>query len=209
MSTTPATPDGYWKDYEGRLIPLELVKPIDRLRHELVLKLVAQAQAMNTALAELKTNLFSEVGAFVELSAAEYGMKMGGEKGNVTLVSFDGQFKVVRSVQESISFDERLQVAKAMIDECITRWAQGSRAEIQALITNAFRVNKQGQINTANVLGLKRLDIKDEQWQQAMQAITDSVRANSSRSYMRFYKRVGNTDAFEAIPLDLASVGEG
>ncbi len=61
-------------------------------------------------LAMFKASVFEEVQAFVEESAAKYRAKVGGAKGNLTLFSFDGHFKVQVSNQDNINFDERLTV---------------------------------------------------------------------------------------------------
>ena len=111
-----------------------------------------------------------DVAAFVALSAEQYGAKVGGNKGNLTITTYDGRYKVQRQVSETLVFDERLQAAKALIDECITEWTEGSRDEIRALINDAFQVDKEGRINTGRVLSLRRLKIDDERWRQAMLA---------------------------------------
>ena len=201
-----ASPAGYWRDGEGRLIPENMVKPIDRARDELVRELVGKAKAASAVLADFKAKAFGDIGAFVEMSGEQYGVKLGGVKGNVTLLSFDGRFKIVRQIQEHLVFDERLQAAKQLIDECIQTWTEGSSDEIKALINDAFQVNKEGKINTARVLGLKRLNINDEKWLRAMQAIADSVQVAGSKPYIRIYERVGDTDQYQPISLDVAAV---
>ena len=103
-------------------------------------------------------------------------------------------------------FDERLQAAQALINECLTEWSQGSRDEIKTLINDAFRVDQEGQVNTGRVLALQRLDIKSEKWSRAMDAIRDSVQVVGSSSYVRVYERIENTDQYRPIALDLASV---
>lgn len=206
MSNNTAIPAGYWKDSEGRLVHETLVKPIDRTRDQLVRELVAKAKGEAIALAKFKAAAFADIAAFVELSAEMYGVKMGGTKGNITLTSYDGAYKVVRQVQDTIVFDERLQVAKKLIDDCIQRWAEGSNVNIRALVHDAFQVSKEGRINTGRVLGLRRLDIDDEQWKRAMQAIGDSVRTNGSSTYVRCYERIGESDQYRPISLDMATV---
>jgi hypothetical protein len=206
MATVEPIPAGFWRDADGRLIPENLIKPIDKERDALVTALTRAAKEMSEALARFKAKAFGDIGAFVELSAEQYGVKLGGKKGNVTLMSFDGRYKVIRQIQEHLVFDERLQAAKALIDECIQAWTEGSRDEIKALINDAFQVNKEGKINTGRVLGLKRLDIRDERWQRAMQAIGDSVQVAGSKPYFRVYERVGDTDQYQAISLDIAGV---
>ena len=199
-------PAGYWRDGEGRLIPENMVKPIDKARDDLVRELVGKAKVASAILADFKTKAFGDIGAFVEMSGEQYGVKLGGVKGNVTLLSFDGRFKIVRQIQAHLVFDERLQAAKQLIDECIQTWTEGSRDEIKALINDAFQVNKEGKINTARVLGLKRLNISDEKWLRAMQAIADSVQVAGSKPYIRIYERIGDTDQYQPISLDVAGV---
>ena len=60
-----------------------------------------------------KRRIFASFNDFVALSAQEYDVQLGGKKGNTTLISYDGRFKVQLAVSENIVFDERLQVAAA------------------------------------------------------------------------------------------------
>ena len=109
-------------------------------------------------------------------------------------------------MQETITFDERLQAAKALIEECIQGWSKGSNANIKVLVNDAFQVDQQGKISTGRVLRLRRLDIKDEAWQRAMQAISDSLRVSSTKPYIRFYERDDATGEYQAINLDVAAL---
>lgn len=199
-------PQGYRKDAQGRLTHEDLIKPIDIERDRLVCHLVDRATELNAELADYKSMAFGDIAAFIEMSAEEYGAKIGGKKGNVTLFSFDGRFKIQRSVQETITFDERLQAARALIDECLTEWTAGARPEVVALINDAFRTDTKGEIRTASVLALRRLDIQDKRWQQAMVAIGEACQAVGSKSYIRIYERVGDTDQYKPISLDIAAV---
>lgn len=201
-----AITNDYKQDAKGRLVPLATIKPIDLARDQLVQEIVAKAKALNAALASFKSSVFADIGAFVDLSVERYGTHLGGAKGNVTLVSFDGRYKVLRAMADTLTFDEGLQAAKALIDECVHEWTEGARSEIRALINDAFNVDKEGKISTGRILSLRRLDIQDEKWQRAMSALSDSVRVQCSRSYIRVYERVGDTDQYQAIPLDIAGV---
>jgi len=198
-------PEGFLKDAKGHLVPLELVKPIDMARNDLVLELVAKALVVSKTLADFKTDAFGDIKAFVDMSAEQYKAKVGGKKGNVTLMSFDGQYKVVQAAQDNIRFDERLQAARALIDECLTEWTQDARSEVRAIVNEAFRADKQGEISTGRVLALRRMDIKDARWQRAMEAIGDAVQVVGSKSYIRVYQRIGESEQYVPIPLDIAS----
>ncbi len=207
MSTEKTgTPEGYRADAKGCLIPENMIKPIDRTRDELVLELARQARIVSDSLREFKVRVFADINAFVDLSAEQYNVKLGGKKGNITLFSFDGAFKVQVAIAEHMVFDERLQAAKHLIDECIIAWSQGSRDEIKVLVQSAFQTDKEGKINTGRVLALRRLDIRDDKWQKAMQAIGESLQVVGSKEYVRFYERIGGTDQYRPISLDVAAV---
>lgn len=203
MSTTE-TPDGYWRDGTGRLVPVEAIKPIDRARDELVREILAKARAVSTDIKAFKDSVFEDIAAFVELSAEQYDVKLGGRKGNVTLLSFDGSIKVIRAMSETITFDERLQAAKALIDECFLDWTTGARTEIKALIDRAFEVDKEGKIRMGAVLSLRRVEIADERWKRAMKIIGEAVQVIGSKAYVRVYQRVGETDQWAPVALDVA-----
>lgn len=206
LQQNPKIPEGFMQDAKGALWPTESVREIDITRDELVREIVERAKLQQKHLVKFKAGVFGDIEAFIQLSGEKYGVKMGGTKGNVSLLSFDGRFKVQRAVSESLVFDERLQVAKELIDECIHVWSQGSRSEIRALINDAFQVDKEGRVNSARILSLRRLDIKDEQWNKAMQAIGESIQVSGSKTYFRVYERIGSTDQYEAISLDIAGV---
>ena len=196
----------YMPDARGRLVHIDQVKEIDKTRDELVRQLVDNAQAVQAAMSQFKANAMSEITAFVELSAQEYDVKLGGKKGNITLFSFDGKYKVQVQIAEYLVFDERLQVAKTMIDECFNHWTQDSRSEIKTIINDAFAVNQEGKINVKRILSLRRLDITDQIWQKAMKAISDSLQVAGTKSYMRIYERVSNQDQWRHISLDFAAL---
>ena len=206
MATPSTIPPGYWQDASGNLIPESKVKDIDKLRHQVVTDLCHMAKQRRDGLAEFKAKAMQEVAALVATSMEQYGVKTGGEKGNVTLTSFDGKFKLVRQMQDRLVFGEQLLAAKALIDECVQAWSKDANDNIRALVNHAFQTDKEGNINTGRVLGLRSLDIQDEAWKQAMQAIADSTKTASTTPYVRFYERDEGTGEYRAISLDVAAV---
>lgn len=200
------TPAGYWQDAKGCLIPESMIKPIDKERDRLVNELVGKARSVSNVLAKFKVEAFGDIAAFIDLSAEQYQAQLGGKKGNLTLYSFDGKYRIQRAIQDRIAFDERLQAARVLIDECLADWTEGASPELQAIVNQAFDTDKEGQINTARVLSLRRLDIKDERWLRAMNAIGEAVQVVGSKSYIRVYERIGETDQYQPISLDIAGV---
>lgn len=204
MSQTPSIPEGHKRNAQGHLVPLELIKPIDIERDELVSAIIERGRKLRDVVAKFKGETFADIAAFVQLSAEQYSVKLGGEKGNVTLLSFDGRYKVVRQIAEHLVFDERLQAAQQLIGECIEEWSQGSGPEIRALVNDAFDVDNAGRINTGKVLSLRRLEISHPKWLEAMRAIGESVQVAGTKPYIRLYEKVN--EQWLPIPIDVASV---
>lgn len=198
-----APPTGFRLNSKGGFDPESTIHPIDLARDSLVLEIAAKAKSAAADLAALKAAFFNDIAAFVQLSAEEYGVQLGGEKGNVSLTSYDGKYKVLRAIQESLVFDERLQAAKVLIESCLRRWSKGAPPELQVIVNDAFQVDQAGNINTGRVLGLRRLAIQDEEWQRAMIAIGEALQVTGSKSYVRIYERDANGE-YKAISLDVA-----
>lgn len=202
----PEIPAGYMRDGKGRLVPVNLVRDVDKLEDQLVKKILAFADDLNAQVARFKGHCFDDIGAFLDLLSEQYGVKpKEGTKGNMTFSSYDGCAKVQVAIADTMVFGPELQIAKALIDECIAEWAEGSRDEIRALVDHAFRPDKEGQVSREAVFSLRKIQIADERWQRAIQAINDSIRIQGSKVYLRFYRRPTPTDAWRHVTIDLAS----
>jgi len=197
--------DTYLRDAKGNLVPLTTVKTSDLLMDEVVRSLLGRAAAKSAALTEFKTDAFDQVQALLGIMAQQHGTSMGGRKGNLTLTSYDGLMKVQVQVADQIEFGPELQVAKTLIDQCLTEWASGSAAELRAIVNRAFSVEKEGQINRSELFMLLRVEIADERWKRAMDAIRESMRVIGSREYIRFYQRDRRDGPWTQVILDLAS----
>ncbi|MCO4053431.1 MAG: DUF3164 family protein [Bosea sp.] len=195
----------YMRDAKGALIPLALVKPADKLQDETVRKVMRFAAELSEQIARFKAHTFADLYGFQELLQQEYGGKAGGSKGNVTFMTIDGLMKVQIQIADQISFGPQLQEAKKLIDECLLEWGASSRPEIQALVAKAFSVEKEGQINKAELFMMMRLDIEDSRWMKAMDAIRDAIRVVGTKEYVRFYRRAKATDPFQPVTIDLAA----
>jgi hypothetical protein len=205
MNGQPQIPEGYRADSKGRFVPISSIKPIDIERDAVVTSLIGKVKTVRQQLIDFKALAFGDITAFIDLSLEQYDVHVGGSKGNITLYSFDGKYKIIRQIQDSIRFDERLQAAKVLIDECIQSWSADSNDHIKVLINDAFQVDREGKISTGRVLGLRRHNIDDPTWKQAMEAIGDSINVVDSKSYVRFYER-DKDGKYQPISLDFANV---
>jgi hypothetical protein len=205
MSITANDMSGYMQDSLGRFIPMDQVKDIDKLRDQTVREIIAKVKNMQKNLVQFKAEITNDLFSYLALSYEKYGQMEGRKRGNKTMTSYDGNMRINLVVSKIIYFDERLQVAKSLIDDCIIRWSRGSSSEIQALVNDAFQVDNQGTVNTARILGLRRLNIDDPQWKQAMDAISDSIQINGSKEYIRFYSR-DEQGKYQPISLDFSAL---
>ncbi|APE43631.1 hypothetical protein BOO69_09550 [Sulfitobacter alexandrii] len=210
---TPAPiPDGR-KDIEGRTYmgdgkggwqPIETIKAQHLLEDETVRKIVGYAKALSGQVARFKEHTFDDIGAFEAILAQEYDAKLGGKKGNATLMTVDGLYKVTVSVADRIVFGPELQTAKAIFDECLNEWSADARAELRGLVTDAFNTDKEGTVNKALIFVLLRRESDDPRWKRGQDAIRDAMRVVGSKTYHRAYCRDKHDAPWQPITIDLA-----
>ncbi|KRP97456.1 sulfate transporter [Pseudomonas lactis] len=198
--------DGYLRNAAGHLVPVDQVREQDKLRDQVARELAEAAKELNLALKNFKKKSLGDVADLISIAGERYGVQMGGKKGNVTIATYDGQFKVQRSYADRLTFTEEMEVAKAMVYDCIRAWSKGADGHLLAIVERTFSPNRNGQIKTTDVLDLLRLEIDDANWKLAMQAVKDSIMVSGSAVYIRVYERIGDSDTYKAIPLDLAVV---
>jgi len=210
-SMPTVTIDGkpYAADAHGRLTPVEMIKPQDQLMDELVRKIIGYAGDLNAQIARFRSHCADDISAFDSLLEQDYGgHRRRTKKGNRTYLSYDAKLKVQVQISERVAFGPELQVARDLVDECLSEWASGSRAEIRAIVGHAFQTDQEGQISRAAVYSLLRLEIDDSRWQCAMNAIHDAMRVVGSKTYIRCYRRDAVDSAWQPITIDMAKAGD-
>lgn len=195
----------YMTGAKGELVPIELVKDTHRLEDDAVRSLFGRAEVVAAEIAAFKDAAFADVDAFVDLLAERYKTKAGGEKGNLTLTSYDGLMRIQVQVADNVVFGPELQVAKKLVDECLSRWSEDSGPELRAVVMDAFRVDKEGKVNHSALFGLLRLGITDKIWVRAMEALRDSMKVVGSRRYIRFDRRKTPSAPWVSLSLNVAT----
>lgn len=203
-SVTTINGTDYMTDAKGSLVPINLIKPVDKLEDEIVRKIMKYATDLNAQITRFRGHTMTDLGEFDALLDQEYNTKKRGKKGNRTYSTFDGLQKVVVQIQDTIDFGPQLQQAKTLLDECMNEWAANARPEIKAIITRAFNTDKEGKVNRSEIFMLLRLDISDERWLEAMRAIREAMRVTSSKEYVRFYTRDAIQDPWKSVTINLA-----
>ncbi len=194
---------GHWIDGRGNPIPTKYIDPIDKAQDKLVSRLIKQATAVSEKITKLRDSTFQEIDQFMADMEARYDVKVKTAKGNKSLTDFSHTLKVEIATANLISFDERLKLAKALIDDCIKRWSKDSNDNLKVLVDDAFKVDKKGNLDKDRILSLRNVKIKDADWKKAMEIITDSIKVVGSKQYIRFWQKRSD-GGWESIPLDIA-----
>jgi hypothetical protein len=174
----------------GHEVPVETISPLELLKDEMVRELIKKAHALQAHTQAVKQAMTEHVASYLGLAAQEYGIELTGDKGNVTLHSYDGSKKVVINVNERIFFNsEQLAVARQLFLKCFREWTKDGRGELKAMIENAFNTDKQGRVNQYQLMRILRIESNDKTFQKAQKALRDALNPLDCKSYIRFYER--------------------
>lgn len=199
-------PAGFVMNAAGHMVPEHQVRPHDKLRDQVAGDLSQEAIELSAALEAFKKKALADIADLIRISAENYGVTLGGEKGNVSIFTYDGQYKIERNYADRITFTDEVLAAKELIDTCIHKWSDGANPHLRVLVDRAFSAGRNGQIKTSDILGLLRLEIDDDDWRAAMVALKDAIQVNGKAVYIRVYKRVGSAGRYEPISLNIAVV---
>ena len=195
----------YMADGKGGLRAIENVPAMKKLQDEMVRKVFGFAYALAAQIARFKGHVYEDLGSFDALMAQEYGLKIGGPKGNRTYSTFDGLMKVEVRIADRIAYGPEMQIAKALFDECLNERAAGADPLIRSIVTNAFDTDREGQINRTNVFVLLNTNDDDARWVRGQEAIRDAMHVIGSKSYLRFQFRDAFDAPWQSLTIDLAS----
>ncbi|MFA5646514.1 MAG: DUF3164 family protein [Candidatus Ratteibacteria bacterium] len=190
-------------DGDGHSVPVKYIDPIDLDRHMMVERVLGMVLFHQKVLRKLKRQVVDLVGEYLESVADQYSEKW---RGNAALMNFPQTKMVDVKVQQRIAFDERLNIAKSKIDKCLEKWSKNAKHELRALVMRAFNVDKSGTVDTKQILDLRKLKFDDEEWNEAMKLIDDSLMTVGSKEYINFRVRDDARGKWETISLNFSAV---
>ncbi|NYZ17034.1 DUF3164 family protein [Azospirillum sp. RWY-5-1] len=192
----------HWQTENGSWIPRSVIHDTVALYDDYARTVATAALHLSGQLARFKATSMAEGQALVELVGQNYGVKVGGEAGNVSFFSYDRQYKVTIARADRIAFGPEIAAAKELLERWVAE-EEGSPV-LKAVINRAFGLDDAGRIRAAEVFRLCTFDVPGETWAQAMKAIRDAVQIVGKAEYMRVYRR-NTAGKYELIPLDLAN----
>jgi len=189
-------------DAQGRVIPIKV------LNTDIVEKDTAVNKSMDLAL-KLQERILSDkrkMIGIIEDYLSEAARRNGLEwKGNALLINFNEQYRIEIRYRERIQFGIELQLAKQKIDECLKKWSSDSNDNLKAIITEAFQVDKRGQLARYRIFALRRYKIKDPTWAEAMELIDKAILVTSTKQYIVYYTR-DEHDNYQKVVLNFSAL---
>ena len=188
MNTQNVNGKEYCINSTGSMVPIEAVKDIDKLRDGVVLTIAERIKALESYMKEVKAKCMSDIEEFLKISAEQYGVKMGGTKGNVMLTSYAGSVQVILAQANNLVVNEGVNMAKELIDDYLADITSDASPDVRTIVNLAFKV-KQGRMDVKRLMELKQCNIQDERWLKAMEIISDSVTVASTTPCLRLRDR--------------------
>ncbi len=176
----------YWIDSSDDMVPEKRVHEHEKKRDKLITELIEKAQMMESLLSKLHDEVDERLDDYLSEVAEQYGEEW---QGNATLDDFSGTARIERRIKKNLEFDERLQVARTKINQCVKNWSKGASQNLQALVEKAFKTDKKGGLDVKSILSLKSLKIDDPLWLEAIEIIDDSIKIAGTKTYYTFSVR--------------------
>jgi len=165
-----------WIDHRGQEVPAAYVPRLDKKKDRLAKRIMRNAERVNQKLAELKALIFDECESI----------------------------KIEVNQSERIEFDDQITLAKAKLFEYLEEKLGEKDDDLRAIVQHAFET-RNGQLDTHRILGLFRLQIKAQKWNESMELIKKSINRNNSRRYARVYRKDKGGD-YKLVDLNFSSV---
>ena len=193
----------YYRKADGSLVPEDKIKDLDKLRDQIVMGIADKVLSLKQEMIRTKADVVEDIEAFMETASEQYGVNYGGEKGNLTFTSFDGNIQIKYYSNDYLTFNEGIYVAKQLIDEFLEDITKDSSKSIKQIVNNAFNL-KQGRMDVKAILKLRDINETDPRWVKAMGIIDESRQYVTGNKALRLYIRNRGTDKMEYIPLDFS-----
>ncbi len=198
----------YMINSRGEKVHIDLIKGDELMRDTLVNNLLADAEVFRNMLGEFRAKSEARVEEYMNTLMGKYRINAmaRSKKGNITLENFAGTAKIQIAVQDTLAFDEKIQLAKMKFDEYFEQVTEGSSEEIKLLINKAFDVDKEGNVDVKKILELRSYNIRHPKWVEGVALIEEAKKIVYSKRFIRFYRRNDPTNKWEHVSLDLAAV---
>lgn len=195
------------KDHNGYPVPVSAIPKIELLKDKTAQQMAKKFEDMNKKLQVLKDWTFDKADELSELQLKYYeleGRDTSNFKGGFSFYSYDKTIKVEVNVGQRLEFDDKINLAKAEIDEYCKELTAEQNADIITIVNGAFTTSR-GNLDHKKILQLFSYKIKHPRWLKAMEILKESITTNHSKRYIKVSVKNENGE-YEQINIQFSSL---
>lgn len=192
----------FWVDGSGVPVERSRIKKEEKEREKIVNKAIKQAVKVSESMIKFNEEVVQLVDDYLEMVADQYGEHW---QGAASITNFDQSEKIDIKISKLIDFNEHFAIAEKKIFDYIENLTENLSGDIVSIIRVAFSRNKKGFIDPKKILELKKLNIKNKVWKEAMDLIDKSIYVKKTNRYITFWIRNKKGD-WESIPLNFSKL---
>lgn len=193
-------------DGRGKMITTGVIREEHLVKHFSVERMFKKVASIENQLGKAKAQIMRELEKYQNW-IVKYNNMEDAKFENLTLANYSNTLQVqMKTNNDIVEFDENLQLAKVKIDSCFARWGEASHQNLKVLVDDYFKVGKKGLVNKNSILGLFKFDMKDTEWDEAMELIKKSIVTRVKRSYIMFRYRDSIEEEWNTKNLNFSSI---
>lgn len=189
-----------YTDAAGRQVPANYVPKFAKTKDAAARKILAAWRKEEARLRKL----WKETVAAVEKIHAEARKEEKlepatvADKGYFSFRSFDGNIVVRLDRARDVVFNEKLDLAKELIDEAVREIAGETAGDLRTIVESAFKPRgKNRTLDRQRLSDICRMNVRNEKWKKAVELIKAAAEESARMDYLRVL------DGGTAIVLDL------
>lgn len=173
----------------GQEVPTKFIRKIDRKRDSAALKYYKKALALQEAIAKFKEELIENCDALQQEYMDEYDVKLKeNARGGYTLSTIDKAVQIEFTIGSRITFDDRIDMAKAKFFEYIDEVTKGIDPAVRQIVETAFQTTR-GKLDPKRIMQLLTLKNDHPTWKDACDLLTQSMSSNTTKRYIQFRQK--------------------
>jgi len=178
-------------------------KAYEDTKNSVIIDLCQKALGLNAALKAFKKQAFEDLGALYEL-LQEYSKRHSDGKGNFTVETQDGTYKIEFSRQNLGFFDERADQGERHIIDFVNSQFSGDPTTKKLITSLLERSKDKLDIKLVQKLYAMEADYQDNNWKEGIKLLKESWTPSNTKDYIRFFRKV-NT-AWVSIDINFSSI---
>ena len=189
-----------YTDAAGRQVPANYVPKFAKTKDAAARKILAAWRKEEARLKKLWKDTVAAVEKIHAEARKEERLEPAAvaDKGYFSFRSFDGRIVVRLDRARDVVFNEKLDLAKELIDEAVKEIAGDSAGDLRTIVESAFKPRgKNRTLDRQRLSDICRMNVRNKKWLKAVELIKAAAEESARMDYLRVI------DGGAAIVLDL------